>query len=173
MRLFYPWSSVGYNFFQECLSNFVVLQIFCPPCSGAWWGPSPQYSRLRLYCCNLQPIYWCFTWQHEPFPQKELVIIMDNASIHKSPQLQSMIKERYVIISMFCLHLSEWFFEEEWGLDSTVLWLCKKWTIRWSYIWPLSISHWCCIQFNHPWKTLWMVHRLWLQTMIPLQLQVY
>ena len=50
-----------------------------------------------------------------PFPEKNSVIIMDNASIHKSPQLQAMIEERYVIISMFCLHLSEWFFEEEWG----------------------------------------------------------
>lgn len=31
-----------------------------------------------------------------PFPQPNSVIIMDNASIHKSPELRQMIKDRFV-----------------------------------------------------------------------------
>lgn len=31
-----------------------------------------------------------------PFPQKNSVIIMDNASIHKSDELREMIEDRYV-----------------------------------------------------------------------------
>lgn len=31
-----------------------------------------------------------------PFPQPNSVIVMDNASIHKSPELRQMIEERYV-----------------------------------------------------------------------------
>ena len=37
-----------------------------------------------------------------PYPQKNSVIVMDNASIHKSPQLRGMIEERCVtIVPMF------------------------------------------------------------------------
>jgi hypothetical protein len=31
-----------------------------------------------------------------PFPQPNSVVIMDNASIHKSPELHQMIEERFV-----------------------------------------------------------------------------
>ena len=31
-----------------------------------------------------------------PFPQPNSVIVMDNASIHKSPELRQMIEERFV-----------------------------------------------------------------------------
>ena len=33
-----------------------------------------------------------------PWPQENPVIIMDNASIHKSEQLQQMIEDRYVML---------------------------------------------------------------------------
>ena len=36
--------------------------------------------------------------QINPCPQKNSVIIMDNASIHKSDELQQMIEDRYVNI---------------------------------------------------------------------------
>ena len=38
-----------------------------------------------------------------PFPQPNSVIIMDNASIHKSPELQQMIEERYVMFLNSCV----------------------------------------------------------------------
>ena len=38
-----------------------------------------------------------------PFPLPNSVIIMDNASIHKSPELQEMIEDRFV--AWLCTHI--------------------------------------------------------------------
>ena len=37
-----------------------------------------------------------------PFPQPNSVIVMDNASIHKSPELREMIEERFVSSQYSC-----------------------------------------------------------------------
>ena len=39
-----------------------------------------------------------------PFPQPNSVIVMDNASIHKSPELRQMIEERFVHSLNRCIH---------------------------------------------------------------------
>ncbi|KAG1791023.1 uncharacterized protein HD556DRAFT_1241168, partial [Suillus plorans] len=36
-----------------------------------------------------------------PFPEKNSVIVMDNASIHKSPHLKGIVQQRYYFCSSF------------------------------------------------------------------------
>lgn len=45
-----------------------------------------------------------------PFPQPNLVIVMDNASIHKSAELRQMVEELFVhfLGSCVCANVNQW-----------------------------------------------------------------
>lgn len=103
-RLFCARPPVCYNSFQELLFYFISSRYSVLPAisldgilhldiqdrayTGAMFN---QFIDLLLDNMN-------------PYPQNNSVIVMDNASIHKSPQLRGMIEERCVTAVPMFLH---------------------------------------------------------------------